>query len=142
MPVPADGTALYRIRGEGALLLYIGVSEDFGRRWKEHAKQQSWWGEMRSLSVDRWYESRAEAGDAEVAAILAEQPKYNKTHIHSRRQRDAAAISRLITMHVVVAREKPHWEYCSEGTVGVRLVGGNGGTAWPRRLTGGGGGTC
>ncbi len=80
MTVPADGTALYRIRGEQALLLYVGVSDDFGRRWKEHAKQQPWWEEMRSLSVDCWYESRDEAGIAEAAAIRAEKPKYNKRH--------------------------------------------------------------
>jgi predicted GIY-YIG superfamily endonuclease len=77
----ADGTALYRIRGEEALLLYIGISDDFGRRWKEHAKQQPWWGEMRSLSVDCWYGTRSEAETAEELAIKAERPKYNKTHV-------------------------------------------------------------
>jgi predicted GIY-YIG superfamily endonuclease len=80
MTVLADGTALYRIRGEGSLLLYVGVSDNFGRRWKEHAKQQPWWAEMRSLSVDRWYESRDAAEMAERAAIKVERPKYNQQH--------------------------------------------------------------
>lgn len=75
-----ERTAMYRIRGEADALLYIGVSDDFGRRWKQHAKKQPWWHEMRSLSVDCWYESRPEAEAAEAAAIKAEQPKYNKTH--------------------------------------------------------------
>ena len=75
-----EGTALYRIRGEESLLLYIGISDDFGRRWKEHAKQQPWWDEMRSMSVDRWYQTRGEAEAAEKAAIKAEKPRYNKAH--------------------------------------------------------------
>jgi len=81
MTAPADGTALYRIRGEGAVLLYIGISDDFGRRWKEHAKRQPWWDEMRSLSVDEWFPSRAEADAAETAAIKAERPKYNEKKV-------------------------------------------------------------
>ena len=37
-----DPTALYRLFGDADLLLYIGISDDFGRRWKEHAKTQPW----------------------------------------------------------------------------------------------------
>lgn len=36
-------TALYRIFGDADLLLYIGISKDFGTRWKQHAKAQPWW---------------------------------------------------------------------------------------------------
>jgi len=50
----AERTALYRIWGSADLLLYIGISKDFGARWKQHAKQQPWWDEMKRL--------RAEAG--------------------------------------------------------------------------------
>jgi predicted GIY-YIG superfamily endonuclease len=73
-------TALYRVRGEAGLLLYIGISNDFGRRWKQHARKQPWWGEKRSLSVDKWYPSREEAEAAEAAAIQAERPKHNQRH--------------------------------------------------------------
>lgn len=73
-------TALYRIWGEAGQLLYIGISNDFGRRWKEHAKQQPWWAEMRRLAVDEWLDSRKAAQQAEEAAIKAEGPKYNKRH--------------------------------------------------------------
>jgi len=76
----SDGTALYRIWGEADLLLYIGISKDFGARWKQHAKRQPWWDEMRRLSVDAWYLSREEAEATEEAAIRAERPKYNKIH--------------------------------------------------------------
>ncbi len=73
-------TALYRIWGEADLLLYIGISNSFGKRWKDHAKRQPWWDEMRRLSADAWYDSRPEAEAAEEAAIKAEGPKYNKVH--------------------------------------------------------------
>jgi predicted GIY-YIG superfamily endonuclease len=73
-------TALYRIWGDEGLLLYIGISNNFGTRWKEHAKRQPWWDEMRRLTADAWYDSRPEAEAAEEAAIKAEKPKYNKVH--------------------------------------------------------------
>ena len=73
-------TALYRVWGDGDLLLYIGISDDFGRRWREHAKAQPWWDEMRRLTADIWYDRREDAEDAEAAAIKAEGPKYNKKH--------------------------------------------------------------
>lgn len=83
-PVQAEApeeTALYRVYGEADLLLYIGVSNDFGRRWREHAKKQPWWNERRRMTVDEWFGSRPEAEAAETAAIKAEKPKYNKRHL-------------------------------------------------------------
>jgi len=77
---PPERTALYRVWGDADLLLYIGVSNDFGRRWREHAERQPWWGEMRRLTVDEWFDSRPEAEEAEEAAIKAECPKYNIVH--------------------------------------------------------------
>ena len=74
----AKPTALYRIYGDADLLLYIGISDDFGRRWKEHAKKQPWWGEMRRLAADEWFDDRKDAEAAEEAAIKTEKPKYNK----------------------------------------------------------------
>ena len=101
----ADGTALYRSRGEANLLLYIGISDDFGRRWRDHARKQPWWGEMQGLSVDRWYESRSKAEAAEKSAIKAEQPKYNKKHAenpsYSKRQRSTVDSSQR--------KQQPMW---------------------------------
>lgn len=76
----AERTALYRIWGDAGLLLYIGISKDFGSRWKAHAKQQPWWPEMRRLTADEWFDDRKDAEAAEAAAIKAERPKYNKVH--------------------------------------------------------------
>lgn len=75
-----ERTALYRIWGDAGLLLYIGISNSFGRRWREHAKRQPWWDEMRRLTADEWFDHREDAEAAERTAIKAERPKYNKTH--------------------------------------------------------------
>jgi predicted GIY-YIG superfamily endonuclease len=72
-----EPTALYRVFGEADLLLYIGISKDFGARWKQHARVQPWWDERRRLTVEL-LDSRSAAEAAEVAAIRAEGPKYNK----------------------------------------------------------------
>ena len=74
--VPEE-TALYHIFGDADLLLYIGISKDFGKRWKDEARDFPWWGEKRSMTV-RWYASRPAAEAAEMAAIAAENPKHNK----------------------------------------------------------------
>lgn len=90
--------ALYRVFGAEDMLLYVGISEDFGTRWKQHAKIQPWWDEKRRLTVD-WHESRPEAEAAERAAIKAEKPKYNLVHAvtaeaaeRRRRRRPAASL--------------------------------------------------
>ncbi|HLK78281.1 MAG TPA: hypothetical protein VKU77_32105 [Streptosporangiaceae bacterium] len=62
------------------MLLYIGVTNGVPFRWNGHQAVQPWWDELRSLTVE-WYPSREEALAAEKAAILAEQPKYNVTHL-------------------------------------------------------------
>lgn len=76
-------TALYRVYDAGDLLLYVGISNNFGYRWQQHGAVQPWWGEKRRLTV-QWYDSRPEAGEAEAAAIKAEKPKYNITHAEPR----------------------------------------------------------
>jgi hypothetical protein len=75
-----ERTAVYRIRGEGDELIYIGMTNSIPIRWNGHERVQPWWDEIRSLTVD-WYESREEAAEVEKAAIPAEQPKYNVTYL-------------------------------------------------------------
>ena len=75
--VIAGAVALYRIFGDEDLLLYIGISDDFGRRWKQHARVQPWWDEKRRLTVE-WHPSREDAEAAETTAIKAEKPRHNK----------------------------------------------------------------
>jgi excinuclease UvrABC nuclease subunit len=75
----AERTALYRVYDGQDALLYIGVSNDFGTRWKSHARNQPWWPEVRRQTVT-WYESRDEALAEEAAAIKAEHPRFNTVH--------------------------------------------------------------
>lgn len=75
-----ERTALYRIRGEDNVLLYIGITNSVPFRWNGHQAVQPWWDELRSLTVE-WYSTRPQAEEAEKAAIRAEQPKYNVTHL-------------------------------------------------------------
>lgn len=76
---PSPGrTALYHVYDAADLLLYIGISNDFDRRWRQHAEAQPWWAEHRWMRV-YWYDTRKEAETAEALAIEAEEPKYNKS---------------------------------------------------------------
>lgn len=72
-------TALYRMFGEDALL-YIGISGVFPRRWDQHWKGKEWWTDVRRATLE-WFPDEESAIEAEKAAILAEQPKYNVTHL-------------------------------------------------------------
>ena len=60
-------------------MLYIGINSDFGKRWKDHTRNQPWWDEHRRMAVE-WCSSRPEAEAAETAAIKAENPEYNVVH--------------------------------------------------------------
>jgi hypothetical protein len=72
-------TALYRLFGEDNALLYVGISDTFGRRWHEHAHSQPWWLEVRRQSID-WYPSRQDAEDGEAEAVKNEHPQHNVTY--------------------------------------------------------------
>lgn len=81
-----ERTAVYRIRDEEGALLYVGVTNHVGVRWNQHMLAQPWWSDVRALTVE-WHDSREEALAAEKAAILAEQPKHNVTHLKVSRGR-------------------------------------------------------
>jgi transcriptional regulator with XRE-family HTH domain/predicted GIY-YIG superfamily endonuclease len=80
-----EQTAVYRIYDAEDALLYIGISNSFGRRWTEHAKVQPWWP-LRRKQIVTWCDSRKDAEDAEEAAIQAEAPRYNVMHARKIRQ--------------------------------------------------------
>lgn len=69
--------ALYRFYGDAGRLLYVGITDDPDRRWKQHAGSKDWWPEVRGIAVD-WYETRAAVEAAEKRAIAVEQPAHNK----------------------------------------------------------------
>lgn len=71
-------TTLYRFYGTDAELLYVGVSDDWPTRLKQHSRTQHWFQDVREVScVD--YPDREGAEHAERAAIIEEQPRFN-TH--------------------------------------------------------------
>ena len=72
----SERTALYRMFDDSDALLYVGISKDFGSRWKRHAKLQMWWGDVESQTI-KWFPSRELAKSAEPAAIVAEGPIHN-----------------------------------------------------------------
>lgn len=73
LPVP---TAVYKTYDAGWMPLYIGISDNFGRRWQQHARKQPWWPEVAHQTVD-WYDDEPTARAVEFAAILAENPRWN-----------------------------------------------------------------
>lgn len=75
-PVP---TALYRLHDHDGELLYVGISDDLERRWKDHAKDKLWWPDVASKSAE-WLPTRHRALAAEAKAIRTERPRYNVQH--------------------------------------------------------------
>lgn len=71
-------TAVYRLYDEAGHLLYIGMSNDPVRRWREHRKEMFWWREV-ERHERTWYASARLADQAERAAIIMENPRYNKS---------------------------------------------------------------
>jgi predicted GIY-YIG superfamily endonuclease len=69
-------THLYRI-WSGDLLLYVGISKSFLKRFSEHMVDQPWADEITNVSCDV-YPTRKEAIEAEKKTIEDEKPKYNK----------------------------------------------------------------
>ena len=72
-------TTLYRIYGHDQSLLYIGISGNPGRRFREHQDSQPWWDETSGAKFEH-FETREQAEQAEILAIQSEFPKYNKAH--------------------------------------------------------------
>ncbi|MFJ8852345.1 GIY-YIG nuclease family protein [Streptomyces sp. NPDC102437] len=85
-----DQTAVYRCFAETGTLLYVGVAEDFGKRWREHAGLKPWWPEVARQTVD-WYDSRDEALRVEKEAIQAERPAHNVVHAVDRERQPMPA---------------------------------------------------
>lgn len=75
-PIP---TALYRLRDQVGELLYVGITDNPERRWKDHGKDKPWWAQVADRSVE-WLPSRDRAVAAEAEAIRAERPRHNIHH--------------------------------------------------------------
>lgn len=68
---------LYRMYGDGANPIYIGITGDPGRRIKEHSKDKRWWSQVKTIQLEH-YPTRRDLETAELEAIELEKPAYNK----------------------------------------------------------------
>ena len=69
-------TALYRFYDAREELLYVGITDDPWRRWREHMQAKPWYPRVKHQSVT-WYDTRGQAETAEKRAIRAERPQFN-----------------------------------------------------------------
>lgn len=69
-------TTLYRFYDADDRLLYVGITNETGRRFKQHSVSQVWWAEVTTTSTEE-FATRLEAATAERAAIAAERPVHN-----------------------------------------------------------------
>jgi predicted GIY-YIG superfamily endonuclease len=69
-------TALYRFYDASENLLYVGITNDPWRRWRQHVQEKSWYPQVKHQAVT-WYDSRIRAEVAEQVAIRCEHPRFN-----------------------------------------------------------------
>ena len=68
--------ALYRMYDCDGNLLYVGLTEDAGRRFGEHSAKR-WFPLVATIKLE-WFSNEARATFAERKAIAREQPRFNK----------------------------------------------------------------
>lgn len=69
-------TALYRFYDERENLLYVGITNDPWRRWRDHVQQKPWYPQVKHQATT-WYGTEQEARRAEDRAIRTERPRFN-----------------------------------------------------------------
>lgn len=69
-------TALYRFYDADERLLYVGITNDPWRRWRQHVLEKSWYPQVKHQAVT-WYDDRTAAEVAEYVAIRCERPRFN-----------------------------------------------------------------
>lgn len=74
-----ERTALYRLHDLDGHLLYVGITDNLERRWKDHQYTKSWWKKVARKDVE-WFGSRKAAADAEAAEIREKRPPFNRLH--------------------------------------------------------------
>ncbi|MGR6968998.1 GIY-YIG nuclease family protein [Streptomyces cynarae] len=70
-------TCLYRLYDVFGRLLYVGITSNLARRWKEHRRDhQFWWYQVAERRLE-WFPTRDRAWRAERQAVRAELPLHN-----------------------------------------------------------------
>jgi predicted GIY-YIG superfamily endonuclease len=74
-----DKPTVYRLYDTTDELAYVGFSEDFLNRMKQHSQTKEWWPQIKRCEFDL-YETREEGMAAELELIQLHQPRFNKMH--------------------------------------------------------------
>jgi predicted GIY-YIG superfamily endonuclease len=69
--------AVYRLFAADGELLYVGMTKDVGRRFRDHSHEKDWWHLVARHEIVQ-YETRGEAACAEDLAINTERPTRNR----------------------------------------------------------------
>lgn len=95
-------TYLYRFFGHDGSLLYVGISERLGARFKEHRREKPW-HEVATIRLES-FATRKEAKDAERMAIQEEHPAWNVVHNGENTAHYASVESRLDALEQQISR--------------------------------------
>lgn len=71
---------LYRLRSTPGDLLYVGITNNWPTRMKQHMADKPWWYEVVGVELVGVIGTRAQLEAIERAVIKAERPLYNVTH--------------------------------------------------------------
>lgn len=74
---------LYRLSSTSGVLLYVGITDRGPKRWVEHARSKTWFGQVARFEIER-FDSREDAAEAERLAIELGRPLYNVVHNRDR----------------------------------------------------------
>ena len=74
--IAEERTALYRFYDSQGKLLYVGITNDPWRRWREHVLAKPWYPQVKHQAVT-WYDAEWQARKAETRAIRTERPEFN-----------------------------------------------------------------
>jgi len=75
---PAAQCWLYEVWDDQNRLAYVGIADDFDRRWRQHVSKSWWLNEIEVKQVYVFgYRSRSEAKQVEAATIHDQHPVYN-----------------------------------------------------------------
>lgn len=73
---------LYRLLGTSGVLLYVGITNNWPSRMKQHMADKPWWGEVAGVELVGVIGTRAQLEAIERAVIKAERPIHNVAHNH------------------------------------------------------------
>ncbi|MEU0818899.1 GIY-YIG nuclease family protein [Streptomyces mirabilis] len=73
----AERTALYRLYDAAGRLLYVGITDNPERRWRQHARDKAWWSDVEDRSCE-WFDTRGQAERHEREVVQNESPLHNE----------------------------------------------------------------